>query len=55
MKVKVIKRFNDVSAKPKKIRNVDDILDVTKERAEHLVKQGMVVIVKEKKTAKAAE
>ncbi|MBQ8232423.1 MAG: hypothetical protein IJZ34_10940 [Lachnospiraceae bacterium] len=46
MKVKAIKRFHDVVAK--KIREKDkDVWVVTKERGEHLIKQGMVEEVKE--------
>lgn len=49
MKVKVTKRFNDVTTKPKKIRKVGETLEVSEERAKHLVKEGMAVIVEEKK------
>ena len=45
MKVKAIKRFHDIVAK--KIRKKEEMWDVSKERGEHLIKQGMVVEVKE--------
>lgn len=52
VKIKVLKRFNDVDAK-KGIQNIirkkDDEFEVDEKRAEHLVKQGMVEIVTEPK------
>lgn len=47
MKVKVIKRYNDVVLK--KIQKEGTVLEVDEKRAKHLVKQGMVVIVDETK------
>lgn len=47
MKVKVIKRYSDVVLN--EIKEKDEIFDVSKERAEHLVKEGMVEIIKEEK------
>lgn len=41
MKVKVIKRYNDVVLK--KIQKVNTILDVDEKRAKHLVEQGVAV------------
>lgn len=52
-KVKVIKRFNDVKARPNKIREVGDTFDASEERAKHLVGQGMVETIKE--TGKGTE
>lgn len=46
-KVKVIKRYNDVVLN--KIKEKDEAFEVSKERAEHLVKEGMVEIIKEGK------
>ena len=49
-KVKVVKRFNDMAEKKgakNTIREVDDVLDVSERRAEHLMKQKMVVMVEE--------
>lgn len=47
MKVKVIKRYNDVVLN--KIKEKYEVFEVSKERAEHLVKEGMVEIIKEGK------
>lgn len=48
IKVKVIKRYNDVVLN--KIKEKDEVFEVvSKERAEHLVKEGMVEIIKEGK------
>ena len=47
LKVKVIKRYNDVALN--EIKEKDEIFEVSKERAEHLVKEGMVEIIKEGK------
>lgn len=47
MKVKVIKRYNDVVLN--KIKEKDEVFEASKERAEHLVKEGMVEIIKEGK------
>ena len=47
LKVKVIKLYNDVALN--KIKEKDEIFEVSKERAEHLVKEGMVEIIKEGK------
>lgn len=55
IKVKVIKRFNDVKVNPHKIREVDSTFEATEERAKYLVGQGMVEIVKETKKANEKE
>lgn len=47
LKVKVIKRYNDVALN--EIKEKDEVFEVNKERAEHLVKEGMVEIIKEGK------
>lgn len=47
LKVKVIKRYNDVALN--EIKEKDEIFEVSKERAEHLVKEDMVEIIKEGK------
>lgn len=47
IKVKVIKQYNDVVLN--KIKEKDEVFEVSKERAEHLVKEGMVEIIKEGK------
>ena len=47
IKVKVIKRYNDVVLN--KIKEKGEIFEVSKERAEHLAKEGMVEIIKEGK------
>lgn len=47
IKVKVIKRYNDIVLN--KIKEKDEVFEVSKERAEHLVKEGMVEIIKEGK------
>lgn len=47
IKVKVIKRYNDVVLN--KIKEKDEVFEASKERAEHLVKEGMVEIIKEGK------
>lgn len=49
MKVKCIKRYSDVCLK--KIIEKDEILEVDKARAKHLVNEGCVEIVKESKKA----
>ena len=51
MKVKVIKRYNDVVLNKikEKDENESEVFEVSKERAEHLVKEGMVEIIKEGK------
>lgn len=45
MKVKVIKRYNDLVLK--KIQKVDTIFEVTDERGKYLIGQGMVEEFKE--------
>lgn len=45
VKVKVIKRYNDVVLK--KIQEKETVFEVSEARAQHLVKQGMVEIVGE--------
>ena len=49
VKVKALKRFNDVAEK-KGVKNVirkkDDVFEVDKKRAEHLVEQKMVEVIK---------
>lgn len=45
MKVKVIKRYNDLALK--KIQEVDTILEVTDARGKYLIGQGMVEELKE--------
>ena len=47
LKVKVIKRYNDVALN--EIKEKDEVFEVSKERAEHLVKEGMGEIIKEGK------
>ena len=47
LKVKVIKRYNDVALN--EIKEKVEVFEVSKERAEHLVKVGMVEIIKEGK------
>ena len=47
LKVKVIKRYNDVALN--EIKETAEVFEVSKERAEHLVKEGMVEIIKEGK------
>lgn len=47
LKVKVIKRYNDVALN--EIKEKDEVFEVSKERAEHLVKESMVEIIKEGK------
>ena len=49
MKVKCIKRYSDVCLK--KIIEKDEILEVDKARAEHLVKEGVAEIVQESEKA----
>lgn len=53
MKVKVIKRFNDI--KERKIQEVGNILEVTEARAEWLVSQGMVEKCQETKEVPAGQ
>lgn len=43
--VKVIRRYNDIVLK--KIQEVGTVLEVSEARAKHLVKEGMVELVKE--------
>ena len=56
VKVKALKRFNDVAEK-KGVKNVirkrDDEFEVDEKRAENLVKQGMVKVVEQAKGKKA--
>ncbi|MDD2960429.1 MAG: hypothetical protein PHR92_18250 [Lachnospiraceae bacterium] len=52
MKIKVIKRYNDLTLKA--IQEEDTELDVSEQRAKYLVSQGMAEIVKEE-PAKAAK
>lgn len=49
MKVKCIKRYSDVCLK--KIIEKDEILEVDKARAKHLVREGVAEIVKESEKA----
>lgn len=55
VKVKALKRFNDVAEK-KDVKNVirkrDDEFEVDEKRAENLVKQGMVKVVEQAKGKK---
>lgn len=51
VKVKVIKRYNDVVLK--KIQEKGTTFKVSEERAKHLVKQGMVEIIEEAKKESA--
>lgn len=55
VKVKVIKRYSDVRLR--KIQEIGAVLEVSEERAKHLVSQGVAVILeeKEKPIAKADE
>lgn len=46
MKVKVIKRYSDVATR--KVQEVDDVLEVNENRAKHLVKEGVAVLLEEK-------
>lgn len=57
VKVKCIQRFNDVTQPVDKMQRFpDEVLEVSEERAKHLVAEGMVEIVTEKTTtAKAVE
>lgn len=50
IKVKVIKRYSDV--KTGKIEEVGSILEVTEERASHLVAEGVAKILKENRNTK---
>lgn len=55
-KVRVIKRFNDVTAKngvKNVIRKKDDEFEVDEKRAEHLVEQKMVEVIKTPSDKKA--
>ena len=45
MKVKVIKRYNDLILK--KIQEKDTVFDVTESRGKYLIEQGMVIEIKE--------
>ena len=53
MKVKVIKRYNDLVLK--KIQKVDTIFEVTDERGKYLIGQGMVEEFKEDTKSQEAE
>jgi len=53
VKVKVTKDFTDSATPKKDLRKVNDVLEVDKERADHLVKEGVAEIVKETKGKEA--
>lgn len=50
IKVKVIKRYSDV--KTGKIEEVGNVLEVTEERARHLVSEGVAKELKESRNTK---
>lgn len=53
MRVKVIKRYSDVVLN--KIKEVGDMFNVSEQRAQHLEKEGVAVIIKEKQTKEPAK
>lgn len=53
MRVKVIKRYSDVMLGV--IKEAGDILEVSEQRAQHLVNEGVAVIIKEKQTKEPAK
>lgn len=53
MRVKVIKRYSDVLLGV--IKEVGDILEVSEQRAQHLVNEGVAVIIKEKQIKEPAK
>nr|DAL30253.1 MAG TPA_asm: hypothetical protein [Caudoviricetes sp.] len=53
MRVKVIKRYSDVMFGL--IKEVGEIFEVSEQRAQHLVKEGVAVIIKEKQTKEPAK
>ena len=53
MRIKVIKRYSDVLLGV--IKEVGDILEVSEQRAQHLVNEGVAVIIKEKQIKEPAK
>lgn len=53
MRVKVIKRYSDILLG--KIKEVGEVMEASEQRAQHLVKEGVAVIIKEKQTKEPAK